>query len=124
MLLRGVCKLWRSWDSAVRNKLLLLSAGARALATSCSTPDVPTKVFFILGNAGAGKGTQCALLAKEFGWLHLSAGELLRKSVYLGTPEGRQAQEIMSRGQIVPAHVRDQTEPQPVHQGHTEGAQP
>jgi len=30
---------------------------------------------------GAGKGTQCALLAKEFGFVHLSAGDLLRAEV-------------------------------------------
>lgn len=30
---------------------------------------------------GAGKGTQCALLAKEFNFVHLSAGDLLRAEV-------------------------------------------
>lgn len=36
------------------------------------------KVVFVLGGPGAGKGTQCANIVKEFGWCHLSAGDLLR----------------------------------------------
>lgn len=36
------------------------------------------RVLFVLGGPGAGKGTQCALLEKEFGFTHLSAGDLLR----------------------------------------------
>jgi UMP-CMP kinase len=33
---------------------------------------------FVLGGPGAGKGTQCANIVKEYGWVHLSAGDLLR----------------------------------------------
>ncbi len=35
-------------------------------------------VVFVLGGPGAGKGTQCANIVREFGWMHLSAGDLLR----------------------------------------------
>jgi len=35
-------------------------------------------VIFVLGGPGAGKGTQCELLVKEFDFCHLSAGDLLR----------------------------------------------
>lgn len=35
-------------------------------------------VVFVLGGPGAGKGTQCAKLVQEFGFVHLSAGDLLR----------------------------------------------
>eukprot|EP00960_Hanusia_phi_P043161 755889-Hanusia_phi.AAC.12 len=38
-----------------------------------SLPHKPT-VVFVLGGPGAGKGTQCANIVKEFGWVHLSAG--------------------------------------------------
>ena len=47
-----------------------------------SPKTLPT-VFFILGGPGAGKGTQCALLSKDYGFIHLSAGELLRDEVDL-----------------------------------------
>ena len=36
------------------------------------------RVVFVLGGPGAGKGTQCANIVREFGWVHLSAGDLLR----------------------------------------------
>ena len=36
------------------------------------------QVVFVLGGPGAGKGTQCANIVREFGWVHLSAGDLLR----------------------------------------------
>lgn len=36
-------------------------------------------VIFVLGGPGAGKGTQCANLVKDYGFVHLSAGDLLRE---------------------------------------------
>lgn len=33
----------------------------------------------------AGKGTQCDLIVKEYGWTHFSAGDLLRAQVKAGT---------------------------------------
>ena len=36
-------------------------------------------VIFVLGGPGAGKGTQCANLVKDYGFVHLSAGDLLRR---------------------------------------------
>ena len=36
------------------------------------------QVFFVLGRPGAGKGTQCAKLVSDYGFVHLSAGDLLR----------------------------------------------
>ena len=35
-------------------------------------------VVFVLGGPGAGKGTQCTNIVREYGWVHLSAGDLLR----------------------------------------------
>jgi UMP-CMP kinase len=37
------------------------------------------RVIFILGGPGSGKGTQSKLIEQEFGFAHMSAGELLRK---------------------------------------------
>lgn len=36
-------------------------------------------VVFILGGPGSGKGTQCTRIAKDFGFAHVCAGDLLRK---------------------------------------------
>ena len=35
-------------------------------------------VIFVLGGPGAGKGTQCANMVRDYGFVHLSAGDLLR----------------------------------------------
>lgn len=62
---------------------------------------------FVLGGPGAGKGTQCSLLVKEFGFHHLSAGDLLRKFIAQGGPEAAQLAHIINnQGKIVPAHAR------------------
>lgn len=62
---------------------------------------------FVLGGPGAGKGTQCSLLAKEFNFQHLSAGSLLREFIAQGGPEADElAHMINNQGKIVPAHAR------------------
>ena len=33
-------------------------------------------VVFVLGGPGAGKGTQCARIVENFGYVHLSAGKI------------------------------------------------
>ena len=45
------------------------------------------QVVFVLGGPGAGKGTQCANIVKEFGWCHLSAGDLLREERASGSAD-------------------------------------
>ena len=45
-------------------------------------PNAP-KIIFILGGPGAGKGTQCLRMAADFGFVHLSAGDLLRNEVII-----------------------------------------
>ena len=34
--------------------------------------------FFPVGGPGSGKGTQCAKLVEEFGYTHISTGDLMR----------------------------------------------
>lgn len=38
-----------------------------------------THVIFVLGGPGAGKGSQCAKLARDFHMYHLSVGDVLRE---------------------------------------------
>ncbi|EFX01594.1 uridine kinase [Grosmannia clavigera kw1407] len=40
-----------------------------------------TSVIFIIGAPGAGKGTLCKNLARDFGLKHVSVGDVLRKAV-------------------------------------------
>jgi UMP-CMP kinase len=39
------------------------------------------RLFFVFGGPGSGKGTGCEALAETFGFLHLSAGEILRSQL-------------------------------------------
>ena len=41
--------------------------------------DVDFELVCVQGRPGSGKGTVCKRIAEEFGYVHLSAGELLRK---------------------------------------------
>ena len=62
-------------------------------------------MVFVLGGPGAGKGTQCANIVKDFGFAHLSAGDLLRAHMKSGSPDGNMVAEMIKQGQIVPSEV-------------------
>jgi len=63
-------------------------------------------VLFVLGGPGAGKGTQCANLVKDFGFCHLSAGDLLRAEQNRpGSAYGEMIRTYIKEGQIVPMEV-------------------
>lgn len=63
------------------------------------------KVVFILGGPGSGKGTQAANLVRDFGFVHLSAGDLLRLEQSKDTDEGRLIAECIKEGKIVPGDI-------------------
>ena len=54
------------------------------------------------GGPGSGKGTQCTRIVEEFGYIHLSAGDLLRQEVAKGNEIGQNIEEIMKEGKLVP----------------------
>ncbi|KAH8915273.1 UMP-CMP kinase [Atractiella rhizophila] len=63
-------------------------------------------VVFVLGGPGAGKGTQCEKIVKEFGFVHLSAGDLLREEQKReGSPYGQLIANYIKEGQIVPMEI-------------------
>lgn len=61
--------------------------------------------FIFLGPPGSGKGTQAKLLQTNHGLFQLSTGDLLRAAVKEGTELGKQAQEFMNAGKLVPDEV-------------------
>lgn len=66
--------------------------------------DAP-RVVFVLGGPGSGKGTQCAKLVEDKGFIHISAGDLLREEVKSGSERGRMISDFVKNGQIVPGHI-------------------
>ncbi|ODQ79731.1 hypothetical protein BABINDRAFT_49115, partial [Babjeviella inositovora NRRL Y-12698] len=60
--------------------------------------DGEVSVIFVLGGPGAGKGTQCANLVRDYGFVHLSAGDLLR---------AEQTREGSKYGELIAQHIRD-----------------
>jgi len=62
--------------------------------------DCKPNVVFVLGGPGAGKGTQCANIVKTFGFIHLSAGDLLREE---------RSKPGSEYGELIEKHIRDGT---------------
>lgn len=79
----------------------------RALRTlKSSFNKMVPEVVFVLGAPGAGKGTQCSLISKEYGFVHLSAGDLLREERQRpGSEYGEMIEEKIRNGEIVPVEV-------------------
>lgn len=63
-------------------------------------------VAFVLGGPGSGKGTQCKRICDEFGYAHLSAGDLLRaERNHPGSKYGEMIEKHIQEGRIVPVEV-------------------
>ena len=61
--------------------------------------------LLLFGAPGVGKGTQAKLLSAKFNIPHISTGDILRQAVKDQTELGKKANEIMSRGDLVPDDV-------------------
>ncbi|KAG7204428.1 hypothetical protein KM043_004867 [Ampulex compressa] len=64
------------------------------------------EVLFILGGPGAGKGTLCRYIFEKYGYVHLSAGDLLREERQ--KPDSKYGELIESHiknGRIVPVEI-------------------
>uniref|UniRef100_G3X212 Adenylate kinase 1 n=1 Tax=Sarcophilus harrisii TaxID=9305 RepID=G3X212_SARHA len=61
-----------------------------------------SKIIFVVGGPGSGKGTQCEKIVEKYGYTHLSTGDLLREEVSSGSERGKKLSEIMEKGELVP----------------------
>jgi len=58
--------------------------------------------LLLFGPPGSGKGTQAEFLTQLYGIPQISTGDILRDDVKRGTPLGREANEYMRKGELVP----------------------
>jgi adenylate kinase len=56
----------------------------------------------MIGPPGAGKGTQAVRIAEKFQLVHISSGDLLRGHVKNETAIGKQVQQYLASGDLVP----------------------
>lgn len=64
------------------------------------------EVVFILGGPGAGKGTLCRYIVERYGYVHLSAGDLLREERSKpGSEYGELIETHIKNGTIVPVEI-------------------
>lgn len=61
--------------------------------------------LILFGPPGSGKGTQSEKLIAKYGLKHLSTGDLLRSEINRQTALGKEAQNFMDKGQLVPDEV-------------------
>lgn len=92
---------------STRRRVLAIATAADVMAEAQSRNHVSavstkSRVIFCLGGPGAGKGTQCERLEREFGFVHLSAGQLLRSERESGSADGELIESYLSEGKIVP----------------------
>jgi UMP-CMP kinase len=63
-------------------------------------------VVYILGGPGSGKGTQSAYLVRDYGFVHLSAGDLLREEQEnKDSKYGQLIKDYIKDGKIVPMEI-------------------
>jgi adenylate kinase len=60
-------------------------------------------LFF--GPNGSGKGTQGAILQKQFNIQHIESGVIFRDNISKGTDLGKKAKGYIDRGELVPDHI-------------------
>ncbi|XP_017888972.1 UMP-CMP kinase isoform X1 [Ceratina calcarata] len=83
--------------------LKVFAAGLRFFAMS--VPQKP-EVLFVLGAPGSGKGTLCYHITQEYGYVHLSAGDLLREErAKPGSQYGELIENHIKNGSIVPVAI-------------------
>ncbi len=61
--------------------------------------------LILFGPPGSGKGTQAKKLAEQYGFLHISTGDLFRSEIGGGTPLGLEAKSYIDAGKLVPDQV-------------------
>ena len=59
------------------------------------------KAILVVGPPGAGKGTQAKMIAKKFGYKHVSTGDILRK-LNKNSTLGKKVFALINKGNFIP----------------------
>jgi len=77
-------------------------------------------IIFVLGGPGAGKSTQSRRIQQSFGYVHLSAGDLLRaECAQEESKYGKMINEMIANGEIVPGEITISLIIQAIHKTQT-----
>ena len=61
--------------------------------------------LIIFGPPGAGKGTQSKNIARKYGFIHISTGDILRAEIRSKSELGLRVRQFMDKGELVPDEV-------------------
>lgn len=56
----------------------------------------------LFGPPGSGKGTQAAKLVEKYGIDHISTGDIIRREIKAGSPQGNAVRDFIEKGQLAP----------------------
>ena len=61
--------------------------------------------ILIIGPAACGKGTLCKKLSNEFGYKHVSTGDIFRAEIATGSEKGKIIAEFINQGKLAPSDI-------------------
>ncbi|XP_033007677.1 adenylate kinase isoenzyme 5 [Lacerta agilis] len=64
-----------------------------------------SKIIFVIGGPGSGKGTQCEKLAQKYGFLHLSTDDLIQLEMSSLSERSRIIRDNLESGKLVPGDI-------------------
>lgn len=80
------------------------------------------RALILFGTPGSGKGTQAQRLSKCLGAPHISTGDILRQHIELGDELGREVQNVLKAGILVPDELVNKLVEQRIDRKDAQGA--
>jgi adenylate kinase family enzyme/nucleoside diphosphate kinase len=65
----------------------------------------PLNVVFLIGGPGSGRQAQARSIVRDFGYVHINTGDLLRAEIDAQTAVGKEAQAVIDAGDLVESDV-------------------